>query len=142
MPGKNGFSLPHFPRHFKYFHKKCMVKEYTLLSPAICNLTFSLSPATSHPPPATYHLPPIFILRIKSAWQSKKCLAAVLPRCRIFCTPAYLHQICMNCQMLHKFCTLWHPDCSMVTQEKSVSLQTLSRCTTLAHNFVTFRCFA
>ena len=87
MPGKNGYSLPHFPRHFKYFHKKCLVKEYTLLSPATCNLTSSLSPATSHPPPATYHLPPIFILRIKSAWQRKKCLAAVLPRCRIFCTP-------------------------------------------------------
>ena len=38
-----------------------------------------LPPATCHLPTATYNLLP--------AWQNKKCLVAVLPRYRIFCTP-------------------------------------------------------
>ena len=40
-------------------------------------------------PPATYNLhTTTFHLWKKSAWQNKKCLAAALPRYRIFCTPA------------------------------------------------------
>ena len=56
------------------------------LPPTTCHLP--LPPATCHchlPPTTCYH----FSSLKKSAWQNKKCLAAVLPRCHIFCTPAW-----------------------------------------------------
>ena len=71
--------------------------------------TCHLPPATCHMPLATCHLPPTtcyhFSSLKKSAWQNKKCLAAALPRCRIFCTPvaafAYFQTALMPSYILH-----------------------------------------